>query len=96
MFFFSLNFSFKDEAKFRILKWNFTTPRGEFVEQLKDQMITANFNTTLLGQMFNKDFKQHLKAIESLNKFVAQDLEAVIGNLDLLLKWITLRYTYVE
>lgn len=55
-------------------------------------MITANFNTTLIGQMFNKDFKQHLKAIESLNKFVAQDLDAVTGNLDLLLKWITLRF----
>ena len=75
-----------------MLKWNFTAPRAEFVDQLRDQMTAANFNTTLLGQMFNRDFKQHLKAIESLSAIVSQDLTAVTANLDLLLKWVTLRF----
>lgn len=39
------NQRFKDEAKFKILKWNFQTPRQEFVDQLKEQMIAAKFNT---------------------------------------------------
>ena len=38
------NARFKDEAKFKVLKWNFATPRPEFVDQLKEQMATANFN----------------------------------------------------
>jgi cytoskeleton-associated protein 5 len=38
------NLRFKDEAKFKILKWNFATPRPEFVDQLKEQMTAANFN----------------------------------------------------
>lgn len=49
-----------------MLKWNFTTPREEFVEQLRDQMNTAGVNKTLITNMFHPDFKFHLKAIDSL------------------------------
>jgi hypothetical protein len=83
---------FKEEAKLKVLKWNFATPRQEFVEQLKEQMTTANFNTTLTTQMFHSDFKQHLKAIESLHSYLPNDLAALQANLDLILKWITLRF----
>ncbi len=38
------NIRFKDETKFKVLKWNFATPRPEFVDQLKEQMTNANFN----------------------------------------------------
>ena len=83
---------FKDEQKLKILKWQFTQPRGEFVDQLKEQMTVANFNRTLFTQMFHADFKQHLKAIVTLSNYIDKDLEGLIANLDLILKWITLRF----
>ena len=86
------NQRFKDEQKLKILKWNFTAPRAEFVDQLKDQMTVANFNRTLFTQMYHSDFKQHLKAIESLSKYLDADLEGLVSNLDLILKWVTLRF----
>jgi cytoskeleton-associated protein 5 len=53
---------------FQVLKWNFTTPREEFVDLLKDQMTVANVNKTLLANMFHSDFKFHLKAIDALSE----------------------------
>jgi len=86
------NTRFRDETKLKLLKWNFTTPRPEFVEQLKDQLVAASFNKSLMTMMFHADFKQHLKALEMLVGFVESDFEALIANLDLLLKWMTLRF----
>jgi cytoskeleton-associated protein 5 len=83
---------FKEEAKLKVLRWQFSLPRQEFVDQLKDQMTTAGFNQTLMAQMFHSDFKQHLKAIEALSKFLSEDPAALVANLDLVLKWITLRF----
>jgi cytoskeleton-associated protein 5 len=31
------NTRFRDEAKLKLLKWNFASPRQEFVDQLKEQ-----------------------------------------------------------
>jgi cytoskeleton-associated protein 5 len=31
------NARFRDEAKLKLLKWNFASPRQEFVDQLKEQ-----------------------------------------------------------
>ena len=64
---------FKDEQKLKILKWQFTQPRGEFVDQLKEQMTNANFNRTLFTQMYHADFKQHLKAIGKNHAFKRYD-----------------------
>ena len=86
------NTRFRDETKLKLLKWNFATPRPEFVEQLKDQLVAASFNKSLMTMMFHADFKQHLKALEMLVGFVESDFEALIANLDLLLKWMTLRF----
>ena len=44
---------FKDESKLKILKWNFSTPRAEFVDQLKEQMTAASFNRSLFTMMFH-------------------------------------------
>jgi len=55
-------------------------------------MTNANFNRTLMVQMFHADFKQHLKAIETLAGYISGDLDGLIANLDLILKWITLRF----
>ncbi|VDM72813.1 unnamed protein product [Strongylus vulgaris] len=45
-----------------------------------------------MGMLFHKDFKQHLKAIELLNKTAETNPEALVKNSDLLLKWCTLRF----
>ena len=44
--------------------------------------------------MFHADFKQHLKAIEALTGALAASdaAAALIGNVDLILKWMTLRF----
>jgi len=42
--------------------------------------------------MFHKDFKYHLKALEHLIDFVETDFEGLTSNLDLILKWATLRF----
>ena len=83
---------FRDETKLKLLKWNFAAPRPEFVDQLKEQLAVANFNKSLTAMMFHADFKQHLKALEMLMAHVEADTEALIANLDLLLKWMTLRF----
>ena len=46
----------------------------------------------MMGQMFHNDFKQHLKAIEALAAYIDFDLEGLVANLDLILKWTTLRF----
>ncbi|XP_014225605.1 protein mini spindles isoform X1 [Trichogramma pretiosum] len=81
-----------DEQKLKILKWNFTTPREEFVDLLKDLMSTANVNKTLMANMFHADFRYHLKAIESLTEDLPTNSKALVSNLDLILKWLTLRF----
>lgn len=47
---------------FQILKWNFITPRDEYVEQLKTQMSTC-FVKWLQDELFHFDFQRHVKAI---------------------------------
>ncbi|KAF5301408.1 hypothetical protein FQA39_LY02137 [Lamprigera yunnana] len=81
-----------DENKLKVLKWNFTTPREEFVELLKEQMLAANVNRTLTANMFHADFRCHIKAIDSLMEDIPGNGTALISNLDLILKWITLRF----
>ncbi|KAK1119716.1 hypothetical protein K0M31_013134 [Melipona bicolor] len=81
-----------DEQKLKVLKWNFTTPREEFVELLKELMTAANVNKTLLANMFHSDFRYHLKAIEALIEDLPDNSKALVSNLDLILKWLTLRF----
>lgn len=40
-----------------VLKWNFTTPREEFFELLKEQMNSAGLNKQLVANMFHADFR---------------------------------------
>lgn len=82
---------FRDEKSLKVLKWNFTAPRGEFVDQLKTQM-EPTFNKTLMEQLFHADFKMHIKAIEVLMKCLGNLNDETIANLDLILKWHTLRF----
>lgn len=81
-----------DEQKLKVLKWSFTTPREEFIDLLKDQMSTANVNKSLMANMFHDDFRYHLKAIDQLQEDIAGNLRGLMCNLDLVLKWLSLRF----
>ncbi|KAL4713510.1 hypothetical protein ACJJTC_010495 [Scirpophaga incertulas] len=86
------NQRFIDEHKLKVLKWNFTTPREEFFELLKEQMTSAGLNKQLIANMFHNDFRYHLKAIEALSEDIQENGTALMANLDLVLKWLTLRF----
>ncbi|XP_016534860.1 cytoskeleton-associated protein 5 isoform X6 [Poecilia formosa] len=81
----------KEEKQLKILKWNFITPRDEYVEQLKTQMA-ACFAKWLLDEMFHFDFQRQVKAIGVMIERLNSESEATVGCLDLILKWITLRF----
>uniref|UniRef100_A0A665WEB0 Cytoskeleton associated protein 5 n=1 Tax=Echeneis naucrates TaxID=173247 RepID=A0A665WEB0_ECHNA len=81
----------KEEKQLKILKWNFITPRDEYVEQLKTQMSTC-FAKWLQDELFHFDFQRHVKAIGVMIERLESESEATIGCLDLILKWFTLRF----
>ncbi|XP_078113810.1 cytoskeleton-associated protein 5 isoform X2 [Sander vitreus] len=81
----------KDEKQLKILKWNFTTPRDEYLEQLKTQMSTC-FAKWLQDELFHFDFQRHVKAIGVMIERLESESDATIGCLDLILKWFTLRF----
>ncbi|KAI4893382.1 hypothetical protein NFI96_022503 [Prochilodus magdalenae] len=81
----------KEEKALKILKWNFITPRDEYVEQLKTQMASC-LPKWLQDELFHYDFQRHVKAINAMIEHMEPESEAVIGCLDLILKWFTLRF----
>ncbi|XP_071830339.1 cytoskeleton-associated protein 5-like isoform X2 [Apostichopus japonicus] len=82
----------KDEHDLKVLKWNFTASRSEYVDQLKEQMQPC-FSRSLIHNMYQDDFKFHVQAITVLTNCIENHKEATIANLDLILKWFTLRFT---
>uniref|UniRef100_A0A8B9JJ37 Cytoskeleton associated protein 5 n=1 Tax=Astyanax mexicanus TaxID=7994 RepID=A0A8B9JJ37_ASTMX len=81
----------KEEKSLKVLKWNFITPREEYVEQLKAQM-TLCVAKWLMEDLFHTDFQKHIKAIGSMMEHLDAEVEATVGCLDLILKWFTLRF----
>lgn len=49
----------------QVLKWNFLTPRDEFVDQLKSQMAACVVKW-LMEDLFHADFQKHIKAISTM------------------------------
>lgn len=80
-----------DEQNSKSRKWSFSMSRDDLVQMLREQMSAAGFNKNLLTNMFHVDSRYHLKAIESLHGDVAFNPKSLICNLDLILKWISLR-----
>lgn len=82
------------ERALKLLKWNFSSPREEFYQQLKEQMVAANWAPSLVSNCFSADFKMHIKAIDTLLEFLSSPggVEATSANVDLVLKWLTLRF----
>lgn len=81
-----------DEQKLKVLKWTFTTPREEFTDLLKEQMTAANVNKGLIANMFHDDFRYHLKVIDALIDDLPNNDKGLICNLDLIMKWLSLRF----
>ncbi|XP_018619356.1 cytoskeleton-associated protein 5 isoform X3 [Scleropages formosus] len=81
----------KEEKALKVLKWNFLTPRDEYVEQLKNQMSTC-LAKWLQDELFHFDFQHHVKAISAMIEHMEDEKEATISCLDLILKWFTLRF----
>lgn len=86
---------FADEKSMKVLKWNFIAPRDEYFQLLRDQMTTAEWQPILITYCFNSDFKNHIKAIDLMRDFFQKssaENPVVVANLDLVLKWIALRF----
>uniref|UniRef100_A0A8C0BW16 Cytoskeleton associated protein 5 n=1 Tax=Buteo japonicus TaxID=224669 RepID=A0A8C0BW16_9AVES len=81
----------KDEKGLKVLKWNFTTPRDEYIEQLKTQMSSC-VAKWLQDEMFHADFQHHNKALAVMIEHLESEKDGVISCLDLILKWLTLRF----
>ncbi|KAJ7414700.1 Cytoskeleton-associated protein 5 [Willisornis vidua] len=81
----------KEEKALKVLKWNFTTPRDEYIEQLKTQMSTC-VAKWLQDEMFHADFQHHNKALAVMIEHLESEKDGVISCLDLILKWVTLRF----
>ncbi|XP_038047612.1 cytoskeleton-associated protein 5-like [Patiria miniata] len=81
----------RDEQDLKVLKWNFTTPRGEYIEQLKDQM-QACVSRPMIAHLFHADFKYHIQALNTLTENLDLYKEATMASLDVLLKYVTIRF----
>uniref|UniRef100_A0A7E4UZT1 TOG domain-containing protein n=1 Tax=Panagrellus redivivus TaxID=6233 RepID=A0A7E4UZT1_PANRE len=80
----------KEERLLKTLRWNFKTPDDEHINQLMSQ-FTVVAKPELVALLFSKDFKQHIKALELIQKQLSTD-PAVLLSYDLLLRWATLRF----
>ncbi|PAA79228.1 hypothetical protein BOX15_Mlig004604g2, partial [Macrostomum lignano] len=87
-----------DEKKRKVLRWDFSggQPERDHIQQLQRQMTDAGFSSELLGQLFHQDFRQHIKAIESLSAYLDNGgddaAEGHRCNVDLILKWSAARF----
>ncbi|KAF6213124.1 hypothetical protein GE061_010839 [Apolygus lucorum] len=81
-----------DEQKNKIVAWEFKSPRTEFVDLLKSLMSAANFSQPLMKNLYHNDFKFQLAAMDMLLEELHYNTQAVMSNLDLILRWVTLRF----
>lgn len=81
-----------EERALKTLKWNFDVPRKEFIEQLRNQIENAGFNKTLIGLLFHEDFKKQILALEMMSRAIVDLKDAAVSNLDLMLRWLSLRF----
>ncbi|XP_029935626.1 cytoskeleton-associated protein 5-like [Myripristis murdjan] len=81
----------KEEKSLKVLKWNFSSPRIEYIEQLKTQMAPC-VAKWLQEELFHPDFQHHIKAISAMIECLEAEKDGVVSCLDLILKWFTLRF----
>jgi len=75
------------------VKWSTDSPGSELYDLLSEQMSTpSTIGTNLKDQLLSSDSKQHSEAVASITQFATSDhFQQVVDNLDLLLKWASLR-----
>ncbi|EGT60198.1 hypothetical protein CAEBREN_31790 [Caenorhabditis brenneri] len=81
----------KEEKQLKLVKWNFQTPTDEHISQLQT-LLGNQAKVSLMSQLFHKDFKQHLAALDTLIRLADDAPRSLLANSDLLLKWCTLRF----
>ncbi|CAH8557444.1 unnamed protein product [Dicrocoelium dendriticum] len=83
-----------DEKKRKLLKWDFDTPSRDHVQQLNQLFLAAGASPDFHALIFHADFKQHVKGIDQLTQLLdsAEGEEATVVNIDLILRWIVLRF----
>uniref|UniRef100_A0A3Q0KG40 Putative microtubule associated protein xmap215 n=1 Tax=Schistosoma mansoni TaxID=6183 RepID=A0A3Q0KG40_SCHMA len=83
-----------DEKKRKLLKWDFDTPTKDHIQQLSTLFIAAGTAPEFHALLFHTDFKQHIKAIEQLSQLLdtTEGCEATVINVDIILRWIVLRF----
>lgn len=77
-------------------RWSFDAPRKDIVDFLREQML-GNVSYSLVGKLFSDDFRDHIAAMNRFEEFIqlASDDETkakYVANLDLILKYLTLRF----
>ncbi|XP_050758614.1 cytoskeleton-associated protein 5-like [Gymnogyps californianus] len=81
----------RDEKGSKVLQWNFTAPSDRYVKQLKAQMSSC-VSSSFQVEMFHSSFPHHIKALAIMARHLETEKEGVISCLDLILKWLTLRF----
>lgn len=73
------------------IKWSFEEPRIEFCDHLKLQM-QGYIASSIVRCLFSEDFKEVVSAMTSIQASLqGQEKEGLVANLDLILKYITIR-----
>lgn len=80
------------EAKGNGLKWLFDAPRAEFCDHLK-QLMGGAISPSIIKSLFADDFKDAVHAMGVIDTCILEGMEkeGVVGNADLLLKYLTIR-----
>ncbi|CAH8448402.1 unnamed protein product [Schistosoma bovis] len=83
-----------DEKKRKLLKWDFDAPTKDHIQQLSTLFTAAGTAPEFHALLFHTDFKQHIKAIEQLSQLLdtTEGCEATVINVDIILRWIVLRF----
>ncbi|KAA3678847.1 cytoskeleton-associated protein 5 [Paragonimus westermani] len=83
-----------DEKKRKLLKWEFDAPTRDHVQQLNQLFLASGASPELHASLFHSDFKQHVKGLDQLSQFLdtPEGEEATAVNVDLILRWIVLRF----
>ncbi|CAH8452216.1 unnamed protein product [Heterobilharzia americana] len=83
-----------DEKKRKLLKWDFDAPTKDHIQQLNTLFITSGASPEFHALLFHSDFRQHIKAIDQLSQLLdtPEGGEATLINVDIILKWIVLRF----
>ncbi|CAL8107217.1 unnamed protein product [Calicophoron daubneyi] len=84
----------QDEKKRKLLKWDFDAPSRDHIQQLNQLFVASGASPDLVAMLFHTDFKQHVKAIGQLSQLLdtPEGEDATYVNIDLILRWVTLRY----